>query len=508
MRINLTGGSDDVAYTKVGIAGDTGAVSEDPVLLQGSGLDLSALARVATGVSVAVDPTALERVAAHAAAALDVADRREVYGRTTGVGAAREQLTDGADGHGLGLLRSHAAGWGEVYAAPTVRAALAVRVNQLLVGTSGARTDLVTAVAALVNGPDDDLPVVHRLGSLGTGDLTALAEVGLALAGERPRAGGERRTDLAMGADDALPLMSSNAFTVAEAALLADELERLTDAATVACALSFVALQGNPESFSETAEQGMPFAGSRSVASALRSLLFDEGLAPQHIQDFFGLRTWPQVHGAVVDAVAQLRAVVEAMANAGSENPRFGLEDAGVVAHFGGFHAAHLAVAVDATLSALVRSAQAGTSRISHLLTDRDSDLPLFLAGEQAGSSGALVAEYVATSALSIVRECAAAPSSIHSAHVSRGIEDDASFAPQATARLGRALAAYRRLVAVELVCATRAVRLRGRMPRGGLAPAWRVVERLPDDVDDRDLSGDFELAERLCDELCAAPSP
>jgi histidine ammonia-lyase len=477
-------------------------VSEDPVLLRGEGLDLPTLVRIASGVSVTVEAAALERVRVHAAAALHVVARREVYGRTTGVGAARTQLTDGVDDHGLGLLRSHAAGWGDGYAVPTVRAALAVRANQLLVGASGARPELVTALVSLVNGPDDDLPVVHGLGSLGTGDLTALAEVGLALAGERPRRGGDRRADLAMGADDALPLMSSNAFTITEAALLTARLESLTRSATIACALSFLALQGNPETFSEVAERGMPFAGSRAVAGALRSLLSDEQLEPQHIQDFFGLRAWPQVHGPLVDAVARLREVTEAMAGAGSENPRFGLEDGGVVAHFGGFHAAHLAVAVDGLLQALVRSAQAVTSRVSHVLTDRDYSPPLFLAGDQPGSSGALVAEYVAASALSIVREAAAAPSSIQSAHVSRGIEDDASFAPQATARLGRAHAAYRRLVAVELVCATRAARLLGRTPTAGLAGAWRVVTQLPPEVDDRDLSGDFEQAERLADEL------
>ena len=34
------------------------------------------------------------------------------------------------------------------------------------------------------------LPLLHRLGAIGTGDLTVLAELGLTLAGERPLGNG------------------------------------------------------------------------------------------------------------------------------------------------------------------------------------------------------------------------------------------------------------------------------------------------------------------------------
>ncbi len=190
-----------------------------PVSLDGASLTLAGLASIVAGAPALVDPSALDRARLGQEAADRVTAERHVYGRTTGVGAGREEVTSAPVSHGLRLLRAHAAGWGEPLPADVVRCALAIRANQLLVGGSGATPDLAVALAELACGPAADLPVVHRYGGLGTGDLTACAEVGLALLGERPRADGGRRQRLQLTSADALPLMSSNAFTLAQAAL-------------------------------------------------------------------------------------------------------------------------------------------------------------------------------------------------------------------------------------------------------------------------------------------------
>ncbi|WP_270888842.1 aromatic amino acid ammonia-lyase [Pedococcus sp. 5OH_020] len=467
--------------------------------LDGHGLDLDGLLAAARGVAATVSPDALARAESSHRLAAEVSARQPVYGRTTGVGAARDESTSSSVEHGLRLLRSHAAGWGEVIPGPVVRAALAVRANQLLAGGSGANPQLAQALAELVGGDEDNLPVVHRYGSLGTGDLTALAEVGLALIGERERADGGRLTDLKLTSADALPLMSSNAFAIAETGLHAASLHALARAADTVCGLSFVALRGNPEAVSETAAAATPFRGAQEVARVLRELLDGQPGEPAHIQDFFGLRTWPQVHGPVLDTVTELKSVVEVAANTASENPLFTVtRGGGAVTHHGGFHAAYLVLAVDSTLLALTLSAQAVQSRISHILTDSASGLPLFLSDATAGSSGVLIAEYVAASALSTIRGVASTPSSVQTAGVSAGIEDDASFAGQATVRLGDATTAYRRMLAVELVCAVRALRMRGVSPVGELGEALRRCASLPAGMEDRDLSPELVLAERM----------
>lgn len=473
--------------------------------LDGSSLTLEELGLLATGSGLRLDPAAVERVAVVHRMARRVSAERPVYGRTTGVGAARGESTSASAGHGLGLLRSHAAGWGQLTPPDVVRAALVVRTNQLLTGGAGVSVALVRALADAAGGAAEDLPVVHRYGSLGTGDLTALAEVGLALVGERPRASGRLLRTLELTAADALPLMSSNAFAIAEAGLHAAALEALGRAADTVCALSWLGLRGNPEAVSAQAAAATPFRGAGEVARVLRALLAGQHFEPAHLQDFFGLRTWPQVHGPVLDSLVELRRVVERSMNAASENPRF---HNGTVTHHGGFHAAYLVLAVDSTLLALTRSAQAVQSRISHVLTDPASGLPLFLSDATPGSSGVLIAEYVAASALATIRGEAATPSSIQTAGVSAGIEDDASFAGQAAVRLGLAVTAYRRMLAVELVCAVRALRMRGARPEGELGVAYERCAGLPAGTEDRDLSVEFEVAEGVVEQFAATTEP
>ncbi len=478
-----------------------------PVSLDGASLTLAGLASIVAGAPALVDPSALDRARLGQEAADRVTAERHVYGRTTGVGAGREEVTSAPVSHGLRLLRAHAAGWGEPLPADVVRCALAIRANQLLVGGSGASPDLAVALAELACGPEGALPVVHRYGGLGTGDLTACAEVGLALLGERPRADGGVQQRLQLTSADALPLMSSNAFTLAQAALGALALAELADAANTVASLTWLGLRGNPESVDPAVERATPFPGAARVARAVRGLIREQEVVPQYIQDFFGLRTWPQVHGPVLDAVDQLASVVEASVNTSSENPLFTPATAttpDTVTHHGGFHAAYLVLAIDTTMLALCRSAQAVQSRISHLLTDRDHGLPLFLSDATQGSSGVLIGEYVAGSALALIIGYASAPASIQTVGVSAGIEDDASFAGLAAVRVAPALEAYRRMLGVELLCALRALRLRGTQVTGRLGEVVGQCAVLPADLGDHDVLPDLDAAEALVGDLAA----
>src|SRR3954454_23574314 len=116
-----------------------------------------------------------------------------VYGLTTGVGALRNVPADVTAGngtsHALRLWRSHATGFGETYDDSTARAAMAIRLHQITSGKSGVSAGLASSLgAAIASGA---VPELHRFGSIGTGDLVPLAQLGLTLVGERPwRAGG------------------------------------------------------------------------------------------------------------------------------------------------------------------------------------------------------------------------------------------------------------------------------------------------------------------------------
>jgi histidine ammonia-lyase len=213
---------------------------------------------------------------------------------------------------------------------------------------------------------------------------------------------------------------------------------------------------------------------------------------PARIQDPFGLRALPQVHGVLLDALAGLTGTVESLANAAAENPVFAV-DPPRVAHNGGFHVAYLATALDTMRSALAQAAQLSQARLANLVDPALTGLTPFLA-DAPPSSGVMVLEYVAASALAELK-AAATPTAVQSVSISRGAEDDASFAALGASLALRGIGAYRTVVACELLAAVRALRMRGLAVPESLAG-------LPAGIADRNLTGDLAQADRLLDRL------
>jgi len=184
------------------------------------------------------------------------------------------------------------------------------------------------------------------------------------------------------------------------------------------------------------------------------------------------------------------------MTNAPSENPLL-LPEVGI-AHHGAWHAAYLSQAMDAVISAAAQSAQLGLARLSMLSEPAFTGLAPFLGDGTPGASGVMITEYVAADALGGLRALAT-PTGLQTVTLSRGVEEDASFASLAARHALAAVDDYRALVACELVAAVRGLRLRGR-DAAGLAEC----AALPDQVTDRDLTEDIQTAERLLPALAA----
>jgi histidine ammonia-lyase len=413
----------------------------------------------------------------------EVAGRRPVYGRTTGVGANHD--TGSADPwHGRRLLASHATTGTTAYDHDVIRIGLLVRVNQLARGGSGIAPEVADAVVDLLN--RDDLPALHRGGALGTGDLGALAELGLALG------------DVLEGAG-VLPLLSSNALTLAECCLAMREASRLVEVAPVVAALTHVAMRGNPQAFDARVHAARPHAGQARVAAQMRDLLDGLPLAPARVQDPFGLRAFAQVLGPAVELVGALEHTLEVEINAAAENP---LVVDGAVLHNGNWHAMPIALQMDALRLSLHSVATLCTSRLANLIEPELTGLTRFLSHGPPPSSGALMLEYVAHDALALARS-EAQPATLGTATLSRGAEHHASFAPQSAAHTTLLLDHLRTVLACELVAATRAVHLAGLRP-DDLAPAgvgrWAAdaLASLPADLADRPLRHDVETARGL----------
>jgi histidine ammonia-lyase len=417
-------------------------------------------------------------------AAAGLSTRYATYGRTTGVGANRVATiaTDDPD-YGMRLLRSHSVDAGDPLPARTVRSMLAVRLIQLCVPGAGLDPAILGGLARMLN--DDALPEVLQYASIGTGDLAALAGTALTLIGERPATAALKPMP-PWGADSALPFMSSSALTVGRSCLAADELIRLERASSVIYMLSFLALDGNPSVFLPAAARAAAAPHVDAVVVRLRSLYESDGRTDHpvaRIQDPYGLRVYPVAHASVVTTVDSLVTQLERTLNTAQENPLFDA-DGDQVVHHGAFYQAALSLELDGTTLALALTAP-------------------FLAADSAGSSGLMMVEYVAAGAIAEIRN-AAQPASVGTLVLSRGAEEDATFASQGVLQLERSVAAYRVLLCCELVGAVRLLRQRRLEDRfgGALGKAMALAAGLPRSDEDRDLRGDIAAAELVLDEL------
>jgi histidine ammonia-lyase len=269
-------------------------------------------------------------------------------------------------------------------------------------------------------------PPVPVDGAIGTGDLTALAVTALCLLGERdwlPASGPQPRFELA--APDALAFLSSNAATLAEAAIACHDLSGLLGASTVVAALSHEAVGGSAEPYAEAVQQARPHPGQQAVAGVLRALLAGPSAPAARIQDPYGYRALPRVHGAATDAAAQAERMVTVELTAAAENPL--IDAAGqAVWHNGNFHSAYVGLALDAARAALFQTAALSAARLGTLMEPRLTGLAPFQATDPEPSSGLMILEYVSHSAVADIRRLAA-PAAPGSAVLSLGVEEHAA---------------------------------------------------------------------------------
>ncbi|MCW2868192.1 MAG: aromatic amino acid lyase, partial [Marmoricola sp.] len=173
------------------------------------------------------------------------------------------------------------------------------------------------------------------------------------------------------------------------------------------------------------------------------------------------------------------------------------------VAHHGAFHAAYLVQSLDALVLALAQSAQLSLARLTMLAEPAYTGLHPFLGDGTPAASGVMIVEYSAASALAELRALAT-PAGTQVVTLSRGVEEDASFATLAAQQALGAVSRYRAVLAGELVAALRCLRMQGRRPPT-LEPVLAYLDErdggVPD-MHDRDLTSDLLLAEDLVDHL------
>jgi histidine ammonia-lyase len=443
-----------------------------PVLLDGASLTRAAVAAIADeGARVVLTEDAKARV--HAARA--VVDRisegdAPVYGINTGFGSFAEvRIATGAlDALQINLLRSHAAGVGELLPVPAVRAMMALRANVLARGHSGIRLETLDLLIAMLNASVH--PVVPSRGSVGaSGDLAPLAHLALVLIGEGevlttagrvPGAEALARAGLApvrLAPKEGLALINGTQASTAVLALALVAAERLARAADIVAALSIDVLRGSTRPFQARIHAARPHAGQVVSAANISRLLDGSAINHSHancgrVQDAYSERCAAQVHGACRDALAFIAQTVEIEANASTDNPMV-FADAGDIISGGNFHGAPIGLGADLLAAAVTHVATISERRAERLVNPALSDLPPFLTVQGGLESGLMLAQ-VTAAALASELKALAHPVSVDTIPTSANKEDHVSMSMAASLKAASAVQLATLVVAVELLCA------------------------------------------------------
>jgi len=275
----------------------------------------------------------------------------------------------------------------------------------------------------------------------------------------------------------------------------------LRAAIPVAC-LSLLAVHGSLEPYAEAVHLARPHPGQQQVAASVRAIFAADRVAAKRVQDPFGYRAFPQVHGPALDSVEHATQVIEAELNGSPENPLIDVPGHAVW-HNGNFHSAYVGLSLDAIRAALFQTAALSAARLGTLVEPAFTGLNAFVADAPA-SSGVMILEYVAHSAVADIRRFAT-PAALGGAVLSRGVEEHAGFGTQSARATGDTVAAYRAVLGCELMAATRALRMQGRPParEGRLRVAYDLADAaFEQDTADRPLDNDLLAAHSVLDEF------
>jgi histidine ammonia-lyase len=491
-----------------------------PISIDGEHLTIEELHKlVFDGAAAELAPAARERMDESRAVIERMIDSdAPVYGVNTGFGKmASTRISRGEIRHlQLNLVRSHACGVGAPLNEPVTRAMLALRANALAKGFSGVRPLVAETLLAMLNRGVH--PVIPSQGSVGaSGDLAPLAHLALVAIGEgeavyqgRRLAGGEAMraagiAPLVLEAKEGLALLNGTQGMLALLALAIREADIAVDTADVAAALSLDALRGSPAAFDLRIAQVRPHAGHLVTARNIERLNRGSEIRESHrspikdprVQDPYSLRCAPQVHGAVRDALAHIRATVSIELNSATDNPLVFADSesvSGEVISGGNFHGQPLAMAADQMAIALATLGGISERRIEQMTNPQTSQLPAFLVAEAGLNSGFMILQ-VTAAALASEMKALAAPHSVDSIPTSANQEDYVSMGMSAARRLGPMLANARNILAIEALAACQGIDLLAPLrPGPETRRAYDVVRGISRKVDaDRSLASDIE---------------
>jgi|GEM_PF-97491 len=486
-------------------------------------LTLELLESIATGKTKFHLTEPILTRARSASAALDkaIADGEPIYGITSGFGPLLNEPADSdADLHQRSLLRHLACGVGKPFSVQQTRAAMAARLQTLLQGHSGVSDKLIMTLKQVLD--EGVTPIVPQLGTVGaSGDLTPLAHIALALAGEGDAMFGRNRTSAAgalsecgiapisFSRRDALALVNGCSFSTAIAALNGARARRMLRWAMLIGSGYAQVFCSFEQALAPLLAKVRPHMGQISVREELARLASgntrtrtkpDVGVPPH---DAYTIRCQTQLFGAILDALDHHDGTVEIELNSVSDNPIINPDTAEVI-HGRNFFGQHLGLVSDYLRIALIQWGQWCERAVARLV---DPQLNAHISGLQpqlrgtARSSGFMGAQVTATALLAELKSAALA-GTVQGVSTNANNQDIVPMATMSARHTADALEHLALLQAISVLALCQAIDQtqapdagsQGQFSPAILALHARIRENIPKLGNDRSMSQDIQL--------------
>jgi histidine ammonia-lyase len=540
----------------VGVPSPAVEQSEDIAahVLDGRSLTIAHVIAVARGnAKVSLDPEAMGRVQQSFDLLLGAAEQGiAIYGLNRGVGvnkdkaifsgAMEDEARQASERFNANNLRATSAGVGPETSEDLVRAAMAIRLNTILVGYTGARPVVAERYRDFLNLRIH--PVMPTRGSVGEADITILAHIGLAMMGEGEVIYAGRRMPASAALDeagleplvpfakDSLVIMSSNAYGAALATFAVADAERLLAVTRKVVALSLEALNGNLAPYLPVVNAVRPYAAQGRAAADILTELEGSYLwqpsSQRALQDPLSFRTASHLLGVAEEDVHRLKEMLAIQINSSDDNPASipgiappaDVQDQvrsyyvttgavrGAVIPTANFDPLPWVAPLESLGIALGRISGASAARSSRLGTAELTRLSRFLSPDDSTLAYSAVQKVYA--ALDLENQELSKPVSRNPLPLAGDIEDTASNSAAAAQRVHRIIDNLYYVIGLELMHAAQAVDLRRRADpdlalgrgTGALLRSFRQVVSFLDH--DRPLTPDIQASYRFLRKLDA----
>jgi len=357
------------------------------------------------------------------------ATNRVIYGVNTGFGPMAQYRIQDADTHQLqyNLIRSHAAGTGDLLSPLHVKAAMLTRLTNLSKGKSGVHPSVITLLRDLIN--RDITPVIFAHGGVGaSGDLVQLAHLALVLIGEgeviyqgkrRPTAEVFEREGLSpikIVVREGLSLINGSSVMTGIGLVNYFYDRKLLDwAVWLSCAMNEI-VKAHDDHYSDTLNAVKQHRGQCEIAKRMREHLHDselikkreedlysgrnqEDIFKEKVQEYYSLRCVPQILGPILETIEGAGRILEDELNSVSDNPIISVEDQNVY-HGGNFHGDYISLEMDKLKLAITRLSMLSERQLNYLMNPKINGLlpPFVNMGKLGFNFGMQGAQFTATS--------------------------------------------------------------------------------------------------------------